>query len=75
MIETLPTSGKTRSYLLRPGASTNLLGLVIDKKQPIEAVRMAGHMLSLDPRPSDDFRWALVAPPPEGIRIEIDTDL
>ena len=75
VIETLPTSGKTRSYLLRPGASTNLLGLVIDKKQPIEAIRMAGHTLSLDPRRSDDFRWALaVAPPPEGIRIEIDTD-
>jgi len=74
-IEKLPAAGKTRSYLVRPGASTNRLGIVMDKRQPISAIRVDGHPVDLDPRRSDDFRWAyVVAPPPDGVRIDVDVD-
>jgi Peptidase family M28 len=73
VLESLPTTGTTRRFVLRPGAATRLLGLVIDKAQPIAAIRIAGRPISLEPRRSQVYRWVYaVAPPADGISIEID---
>jgi hypothetical protein len=73
VLETRPANGTTRRFRLKPGAATQLLGLIIAKQQPVDAIRIAGHPVSLEPRRSQAYRWAyFVAPPADGIEIDID---
>ena len=64
--------GATHTFILRPAMNTDVVSLAIPAAAPVTAIRLDGHSLTVAAA-ADDFRVVrFVAPPADGINVEID---
>ncbi len=72
-VERQHVDGVTRAFMLRVAPGTDVVSLAIPASAPITGIRLDGHSLNVDAATTDKFRLVrFVAPPVEGINVEID---